>query len=179
MKTLRLITFVVLAICMAASARADESSKRAKVHELFAVLHTDQTVDQVMNTVMKQVSANTAQMTGATELPPEAKAKLDDFQKQVFALVSNQVGWQAMEPEYTELYVQTYTEQELDGILAFYKSPEGASMIAKTPGLVEKSVALSQERMKAVMPQLMQLLQEFAKRMKSPAPAANSAPAAK
>jgi hypothetical protein len=71
-------------------------------------------------------------------------------------------GWNRLEPDYARLYEATYTEDEIDGILAFYKSPSGQAMVEKSPMLVKQSSALVQERMKAVMPQLQQLMKDFA-----------------
>lgn len=172
MKPLQMLCGLLVMISLAAPARADEVSKRAKVHELFDVMHLDRTVQQMTDATMKQVSGLTQQMRMGRQPPPELQAKLDEFQKRVFDLVTAQVSWDKLEPEYTELYMQTYTEQELDDILTFYRSPSGASMIAKTPELLAKSTALSQERMQKIMPQLMQMLQDFVKEV-SPPPAAN------
>lgn len=168
MKRLRLLAVLGLLICLVAPARADEASKRAKIHEMFAMLHMERNVQQMLDGVMKQVSAMSQQM-GTGKAPPEIQAKLDDFQKRVMDLVTAQVSWEKLEPQYTELYAQTYTEQEVDDILTFYRSPSGEAMIAKTPELLQKSMAMGQERMQAVMPQLMQMVQDFAKEVAPPA----------
>ena len=168
MKCVRLAVVVCVLLAVAGPARADEASKREKVQELFAILHMDRTVQQVMDGMMQLVTAMTQQMAGTTKLSPEMTAKLNDFQKQLFALVSDQVSWDKLKPEYTELYAGTYTEEELDAILAFYRSPAGAAMVTKTPELLSKSMAMNQERMSKVTPQLMQMLQDFAKSVAPP-----------
>jgi hypothetical protein len=169
----RLVVLLALLLCLPLSARADEASKRVKVHEMFLLLHMDKRVDQLMDLMMKQVSSNSEKMFGK-DLTPEEKAKLSHFQEQVFNLVETQVSWKALEPQYTDLYAQTYTEDELDAILAFYKSPAGVSMIAKTPELTTRSMELSQARMTTLMPQLRQMMEDF---MREAAKSASTQPA--
>ncbi len=156
----RLVLLLTLLLCLPLSAHADDASKRAKVQEMFALLHMDKLIGQMMDGIMKQASSNAEQMFG-TNLTPDNKAKLDHFQAQLYQLLQEKAGWKALEPEYTDLYVQTYTEEELDAILAFYKSPAGASMIAKTPELTSKSMAISQTRIMAILPQVKQMMDDF------------------
>jgi hypothetical protein len=156
---------IILAILLAVPsvAHADEASKRVKIQELFTTLHLDKTMKQVMDAVLKQVKdASQKQLVGVTLTDAQQK-KFDDFQQSVFDLVNAQMSWAKLEPDYIKLYSDAYTEEEIDGILTFYKSPVGQAMIAKTPELTTKSLQLSQGRMQAIQPQLRQLMQDFTK----------------
>jgi hypothetical protein len=168
MKRLAFVIFLLL--CLPVAGRADDASKRVKIQELFVLLHTERLTDEMMDRVMKQTSSFSNQIAGA-KLTPDMKTKLADFQKRVFDLVSAQISWKDMEPQYVELYAQTYTEPELDAMLTFYKSPEGSSIIGKTSGVMAKSSELAQTRLNAIQPQLITMLQDFAK---SAAATANS-----
>jgi hypothetical protein len=171
MKPLTLLLTLLLALPL--SAHADEASKRAKAQEMFTILHMDRLMSQMTNNVLKQTSSMTEQLT-AQDTTPEMKAKRADFQSQVLKLVDAQIGWKAIEPQYTDLYAQTYTEEELDAILAFYKSPAGTSMLAKSPELSAKSMQMVQSRLATIQPQLMKMIQDFAH---SNAPSAPAQPA--
>ena len=127
---------------------------------MFALLHMDRLVSQMMEGVMKQTNANTRQMFGAN-LTPENKVKLEKFQDQIMHLIETQMSWKALEPQYVELYAQTYTEDELDAILVFYKSPAGSSLLAKTPELTARSLQISQSRVAIIVPQLKQMVEDF------------------
>lgn len=153
------------------SARADEASKRAKAEELFSLLHLDQTMDQITKNVMKQVQAMTDSMPGADHATPEQKKLVADFQQRVLDLVNKRLGWKALEPDFISLYAGTYTEEELDGLIAFYKSPVGQTMLEKTPELMAKSTELTQQRMREVQPEFKQMIEDFMKQMAATAPA--------
>ena len=171
---------LTLALCLPASLHADEASKQAKVRELFALLHVDRVSEQIKGNVMKQ-TATIPQQLFPTGLSPENKTKFDVFQQKVGQLVDAQIDWKVLEPQYVQLYAQTYTEDELNGIVAFYKTPAGAAMIAKSPQLSLKSTDLIQSKMTAIQPQLKQLLDDFLRETHpaaAPSPAPSAAPSA-
>jgi hypothetical protein len=163
----RTVLFLVLVFSVPLSAHADDASKRAKVQEMLQLIHMDQMMEQMMTALRQQVLAMTNQAMGS-KATPEQKAQLADFQQQMFDFVNTQVGWKALEPEYVELYTQTYTDEELDGIIAFYKTPAGASMIAKTPELTQKALAISQTKVGSLIPQLQKMVQDFASKAGKP-----------
>jgi hypothetical protein len=156
-------------------ARGDEASKRAKAEQLFMLLRMDTMMDQLMVGVKKQVQQITESMPGADQATPEQKKQITDFQQRVMDVVNQKIGWKALEPDFISLYASTYTEEELDGIVAFYKSPIGQKMIEKTPVLTAKSTQITQQKMSELQPQLNQMVQDFMKQMAAatgkPAPA--------
>jgi len=100
-------------------ARADDASKRAKAEQLFMLLHMDTMMDQLLSGVKKQVQQITESMPGAGQATPEQKKQIVDFQQRVMDTVNGKIGWKALEPDFINLYATTYTEEELDGIVAF------------------------------------------------------------
>jgi hypothetical protein len=173
MKRYVAVLLMVLAVG-ACSARADEAAKRAKAEQLFTLLRMDQMMDQLMNGVVKQVQQMTQSMPGADQATPEQKKMLADFQQRVLDLVNNKLGWKALEPDFIALYASTYTEEELDGILAFYKSAVGQKMLEKTPELMTKSTEITQQKMREIQPEMNQMIEDFMKQMA--ASAAKAAP---
>jgi hypothetical protein len=152
-------------------ARADEASKRAKAEQLFTLLHMDTMMDQLMSGVKRQVQQITESMPGADHPTPEQQKQITDFQQRVMDVVNQKIGWKALEPDFINLYASTYTEEELDGIIAFYKSPVGQKMMEKTPELMSKSTQITQQKMSELQPQLNQMVQDFMKQMAGGAPA--------
>lgn len=50
--------------------------------------------------------------------------------------------WDALLPELTALYTDTYTEAELKALAAFYRSPVGQKSLTKSPELLQRTAAL-------------------------------------
>ena len=45
-----------------------------------------------------------------------------------------------------KLYVETFSTQELIAIIRFYRTPEGATLLSKTPTLLTRSIAVAQKK---------------------------------
>lgn len=173
----RLALLLCLVLCLPLTARADEASRRAKAQEMVTLFHMDTLMQQMMDTMQKQVAANARQMCACDKSQtPQQQALLDDFTKNVFTLVESRMGWKAIEPNILDLYARNFTDEELDGILAFYKSPAGISMITKMPAMTTQAMQLSQSKMTELMPELQKMMLDFVKAEKAAAPAA-AAPA--
>ena len=65
-----------------------------------------------------------------------------------------------MKPEFIKLYDDTYTEDEISGILLFYQSAPGQAMLAKSPVLMANTMALIQKRMAEIKPELDEMIKK-------------------
>ena len=160
---LRWVVAVALLSLMLPQARADDASKRAKVEELFTVMRLDRTMDQLVAAVRQQTSSMMRSMPGFEGMTPKQQKLVEEYQGKVSALVSDAVGWKALQPQMVTLYANTYSEDEVDGLLVFYKSAVGQTMLDKTPELTTKSLQLTQEKAIGLQPQIEYLMADFAK----------------
>ena len=156
--------FVLLACTLVlafSTARGDDASKMAKVHEFFRLAKLDQLSSQAMDQVMAQMNSGIMQQMAGVSLGGDDQKRLDEFTGKAKQLVTNTMGWQALEPEYAKLYAAAYTEQQLDDLIAFYKSPTGQVMVEKTPILLKESGAIAQQNMVILIPEFQKLLKEY------------------
>lgn len=169
-----LLAFVlVIAPC---GARADDAAKQAKVKELFATMHLEHNLDRMMSAMKSQVEATAQNAPGSDHLTPEKKKIQQEFIDNSMKVVNDAFGWQVMESAYVKLYADTYTDSELDGILAFYKSPAGQAMLAKTPELTAGTMQIVHSRMTEFQTRMKALQDQYLKQMATPAtPAATPA----
>jgi uncharacterized protein len=158
----RLALLLTLVLYLPLIAHADDASRHAKAQEMLTLMHLDRVMDQVMNNMMQQMSTMSKQLGGNT-VKPEDQAKLDEFQKKAFDLIQSQMGWKALEPDYVDIYAKNFTDEQLDAILVFYKSPAGVALVEKLPTLTAEGSQLAQAKMTALQPQLRQLIQEYSK----------------
>jgi len=169
---------VVVMVVAPGAARADEASKQAKVKELFATMRMEHLLDQMLNSIQRQVVAVAQMSPDAENMTPAQKKLTNQFVNQSMKIVSDSVGWAAIEPEYVKLYAATYSEEEIDGILAFYKSPVGQKMLEMTPKLSSGGMDIVQSRMGEFQPKIKALQEEYMKQMAAamPVPAAPAKP---
>jgi hypothetical protein len=172
----RLALLLTLVLCLPLAAHADQASRRAKAAQLVVLLHTERMVQQASADILKQVSDAAENATGPNSTP-QNQARLADFEKNISQLIDTQLGWKAMQPAFTDLYAKTFTEQELDVIVAFYKSPAGVALLENMPTIDAQATQLAHSRLDALQPQLNQLFDDFRKSQAPPTPAASSADA--
>lgn len=89
----------------------------------------------------------------------QAMPQMAQFADILREFMKEQMDWKALKPEFVALYVQTFTEPELREVAAFYRTPIGQKMLAKTPELMSRGMALSQRRMQAAMPRMFERIQ--------------------
>ncbi len=149
---------VIVALLLCPAAFGQTSTKTAKIEELFRLTKTDQLQKQMMT----QMSAMLKQQT-MNGLTPEQQQSTHAASQNIMDFVSEKMGWEAMKPDFIKLYDDTYTEDEISGILLFYESPPGKAMLAKTPVLMTNTMALIQKRMADIKPELDQLIKKGAR----------------
>jgi hypothetical protein len=154
-----LLTFILSAMLLAWAplAHADEASKDAKIQEMMRLTHMDQMLTQMLN----QMKSNATAQMEKTEIPSEAKAHAQEMQSKMMTLIADKLSWEKAEPAFAKIYADTFTESELDGIVAFYTSPVGQAMIEKTPELMQKSMSVGQQLMGDIMPQIQQMIEQM------------------
>lgn len=140
--------FIAVALSLAAAAPAaaqpePSAGEMEAVRELLEVSRTRETFIRGMELGLEQGSGG--------RLTPEVKRALREFMDEHFR-------YEDLEPEFIRLYTDLYTEEELRGMTAFYRTPVGQRVIATSPELAVGSQRIAQERLQAVLPQLMELL---------------------
>jgi hypothetical protein len=182
----RIALLIVLALCFPVAARADEASHRAKAQEMMTLLHTDKMVQQNADNMMKQISA-AADKAAGTDPTPDVKAKVADFEKQAQQMIDAQISWKVMQDQFTDIYAKKFTEEQLDNIIAFYKSPAGVALLTSMSDVNTEIGKVGVGRVQALQPQLQQLYADLKKNLApppptlspmGPAPSAAPAPAA-
>jgi uncharacterized protein len=168
---LALLSALAFTLILPLAARADEASHRARAEELMTLLHTERTVQDISDSIRKQVIDAVESAPGPNPTP-EQTAKVDDFKKKVTGMIDAQLGWEAMKSGFIDVYVKAFTEEQLDGIVAFYKSPAGVVLLEKMPEVNSQFGQLGQDKVSALQDQLRQAYEEF---QKSIAPPASSA----
>jgi len=111
----------------------------------------------------------TAQLN-TMNVPADARPKAEEMQQRMMALIADRLSWEKARPALIKVYSDTFTESEIDGIVAFYKSPPGQAMLEKMPQLMQKSMAVGQQLMGDVMPEIQRMKEEMKQQESNPTP---------
>jgi len=150
MRTPRLVALVAFALSAASSsAEAQQTTvsaaHRAAVKRFMEVTRVRELTEQSAGRMLDD------QLQQMPQLAPLAGV-LRDFYRE-------QMSWTVLEPEYTRIYLEVFTEPELRKLTEFYQTPLGKTLLAKTPVLMSKTAEVTTRRMQAALPQLMERLQ--------------------
>ena len=136
-------------------------AKDASIRQLMAVTHVrawsrvvNKRVDAMMDNAMRQ------SLDGRSPNPDEQKA-IDRMRRSMHALMNHLIGWKYLGPIYLRWFKETYSEEEIQGMLAFYRSPVGQAVIAKRPLLLQEATEFTQAQMRASAPEMRQILAKF------------------
>lgn len=157
----KLTLFLLILLCAPLIARADDASKTAKIHEFFKVAKMDQLSSQTAQRMIDQMKSGAVQQLLGVSVTADQQQKLDQFTQRLGKIISDALNWNDLEPQYTKLYADAYTEEQIDDLLAFYKSPTGQVMVEKLPTLMQQANAITQQRMATAIPQIQELLRQF------------------
>jgi uncharacterized protein len=144
-------------LCFPALALADEASKLAKAEEMLQLLQADQSIRQVLEQMRAMIATQMSQM----QITPEARPAIEEMQQKMMAMIADRMSWDKFKRAVLKIYVETYSDEDMDGIIAFYKTPAGRSLIEKMPLVMQKSMALGQQMMGDLMPEIQRMTEEM------------------
>lgn len=149
------------AFLLAGAAWADDASRTAKAEELFQLAKIDQGFKQLLEHAQGTIKAQTARQE-------PAGADKTAIEQQVSQILSQQMNWDKLKPQYVKVYADTYTEEELDGILAFFKSPAGQAWFAKSTDVGDKARHITQQAIQDSQAQIRKVLEQAAPKEDAP-----------
>jgi uncharacterized protein len=159
MKSFVLVLFTLL---LATTARADDASKAAKIEEMLKLTHVDQLMEQMMAQMQPMMEAQFKKIG----LPDDARPAMEEFQKRMTEWMTGKMGYDKLKPIYVKIYAETLTEEEIDGAIAYYRTPAGQSLLKKMPLLMQKSMTYVQDMMGDVIPEMAKIGEDIEKKYK-------------
>jgi hypothetical protein len=66
---------------------------------------------------------------------------------------------------YIQAYRETFTQDEVNGVIAFYKSPAGKAIAEKNPTVMQKAGTLMQARIGPMAQKLQKMQEDFVKEL--------------
>jgi hypothetical protein len=97
---------------------------------------------------------------------------VDAFPEKIVALVRKDYGWDTYKPKIVKIYSDVFSQEEIDGLIAFYSNPAGQAYINKMPLVLQQTIQLTQSMMQTITPKILVLVDQ----QKADLEAAKSAP---
>lgn len=131
------------------AAKEPSAEAKAAATELFEVMDLEMMMkgatEQALEPQLIQMRRAGISELGMAEL----KKEMLDFMNEVMA-------WEVLKPELVDLYATEFTKEELDDLIAFYKTPTGQKAIKTMPRLMGEGMMIGQRAVQARAPELQQ-----------------------
>lgn len=115
-------------------------------------------IDGVMKTSMEQA------LQGKPVTPAE-QAILDNFRSKAVAIVQSELTMAKLKPMYIDIYAKNFTQEEVDGLIAFYETPVGQAYVAKMPAVMQMIMAEMPQRLNPMMRQMQKAADDMKKEL--------------
>jgi hypothetical protein len=147
-----------------APANAPASDK--SIHELLELTDAHKLIDTMKGQVNAMVTAASQQAMQGKSITPERQAILDRMQTKMLGVLDDVLNWDTLEGIYLRTYRASFSEKEIDGIIAFYRTPAGKAMVKKLPLVMQNVMVEMQGLMKPMQARVQQIQQEAMQELK-------------
>ena len=159
----KLLALTALIVTAGAAAAAPPTAE--SIEQLLDVTHVDRTVEVMMTNIEKVFgdAMNRTVARHAQDHPPNpAQQKiLDAIPGKLVRILREELSPSVLRPRYLQIYREFLTQEEVDGMLAFYRTPAGLATIDKMPAVMERSMALTAERTGPMMQKIEALINQM------------------
>jgi hypothetical protein len=159
--TLLLLAVLTFTLSTPAAPPSDQS-----INQLLQLAKVDKQMDSVFTQMDGMLKASIKQATKGRPLGADEQAILDRQQAKMSDIMKEELGWEKMKDLYVQAYRETYSQEEIDGLIAFYRTPVGQSFVNKQPELTKRTMTILQQRMAPMMQRIQKMSEETAAELK-------------
>jgi uncharacterized protein len=156
--------------CLLAAAPAianDHPPSDASIDQLLTLTNARQLLDQMKVQVDSMIAAGIQAAQQGQTLTPERQAILDRMKTKMAAVITETLSWESLEPIYIRTYRASLTQDELDGMIAFYASAPGQAYIHKMPAIMQNTMVEIQGMLKPMQEKLAEIQKQTIQEMKA------------
>jgi hypothetical protein len=146
---------------------ASSQPSEASIKQLLEVAQARKLIDSVMAQMDNLMQQSIAQATRGQKIPPKVQKDIDARRAEMMTMMKELLDWSKLEPLYMRVYQKTFSQQEVDGMIAFYKTPAGQAVIGKMPAVMQNTIEEMQQMMGPVMQKMQKMQQDVVAEMKA------------
>jgi hypothetical protein len=163
----RLATALVWILMSAGAAAANNApASDASIHEMLELTNARQIIEGVKGQMTAMMNTAMQNATRGQTLTPERQAVIDRMSAKMSAVASDMLTWDALLPIYMRTYRDSFTQDEIDGVIKFYKSAAGQAYVKKLPLVMQNVMREMQGVMKPAQEKMMAIQRETMQELK-------------
>ena len=160
------ILFMLLVLCATAYG-ADTKPSDESLKELLRITETQKLLDSSVGQIDSIMKAGMQQAFKGKTLTPRQQKQIDDMQDKMMTIFKQEMNWEMLEPLYLQVYRDSFTQEEIDGMLVFYKTPPGQAVVKKMPLVIQNTMSEMQKRSRLVLQKVLKMIEATVAEMKA------------
>jgi hypothetical protein len=145
---------IILSVCCLTLHAADTVPSEASVQELLNLTQAQKLMDNMLPQMDSMMVNAMQQALRGQDVSPDAQKKLEKARADAMATMKEELSWTKLQPLYIRVYQKSLTQDEVNGMIAFYKSPPGQAVITKMPVIMQNTMTELQTMMGPTMQRL-------------------------
>ncbi|WP_423679091.1 DUF2059 domain-containing protein [Undibacterium sp. WLHG33] len=162
MKLRHTVTFSLLFSLLLSVAHAQTAKPTdASIRELLLATQSKELLQSVQSQTDNMTATIMRDAAYGTKVDEEKQKALDKFRDKIIAIQKEELSWEKMEPMLINIYASSLTQEDVDGITAFYKSPAGKAYVQKIPAIMQQTMTQMQAKLKPMAEKIKQAQKEL------------------
>lgn len=157
MKTIRCSFLVMMSLAAGAAFANDAPPSDASIAELTTLSHSQELFNAVKPQLDAMLTSSMKEAAQGQVITPERQEILDRMRAKILAAFDESYNADALQRLHVRVFQATYTQDEVDGLIAFYKTPAGQALVTKGPLLMQNMM----DEMRALMRPMVQRINQI------------------
>lgn len=163
-----IVTILFLSTVAAAGCRSSSPSAATTTNAQAAPSYASSTeaasaLLDLMN--MRAILAQSIKEVLDTQI--QQNPQIEPFRPAMTAFLAKYMSWESLRDDFIVMYVDTFSKQEMERMIVYYRSDVGQKSIQAIPHLMKRGSELGARRVQEHLPELHQMLNDAMKEMKA------------
>ena len=162
------VAFLIVSLAAVSTGfTADTPPSEDSIKQLLDVTQAHKMVD-TMNSQMQTMLKNSLQAaTQGQKVTPQIQKEIDQIEQEMTSEMKDVLTWSKLEAMYIRVYQKSFSAQEVDGLIAFYRTPTGQALLTKMPIVLQNSMNEVQQMIMPMVQRMQQKQQQIATELQS------------
>lgn len=141
----------------------------AAVRELLAASEARNLLDATVGQMRSSLDATLDGAMRDPQLNDAQRRIVTEWKDEFIAVLTGYLDWAQLEPMFVDIYRRSFTREEVDALVAFYRTPAGRALISKMPAVMQNSMTAMQARMADLQPRMAKLQSDLQAKLQAAA----------
>lgn len=126
----------------------------ASIETLLTLTKSENTLNAAYEQIVPVTTQSLPQpqaLAGKTLSTQQPQGVETAVQQAVEVMRTELSSWASVRPDVMKIYQGTFLQEEVDGMIAFYRSPPGIAVVEKLPTVMQRSNAFAMARMPSIV----------------------------